>query len=125
MFTRMVWCRLEVKASLSGYPHSANWGYHSIDECVEAWQGMCPLGIHPHEVDPEYLPTPSASQAAFVNTSPRKSAQRGSAPAPSGKAKAGPSGVKRELTPARPREDSAQVLADLYVCLMKTDVALI
>ncbi|KAJ7148594.1 hypothetical protein C8R46DRAFT_1231087 [Mycena filopes] len=34
---------LEAKASLSGYPDSSNHGYDSIEECIDAWQGLCRL----------------------------------------------------------------------------------
>ncbi|KAJ6590098.1 hypothetical protein DFH09DRAFT_1074565 [Mycena vulgaris] len=40
------------KVSLTGYPGSANQGFHTEDECIDAWQAMCGLGIHPHAVDP-------------------------------------------------------------------------
>ncbi|KAJ7810497.1 hypothetical protein B0H14DRAFT_3480547 [Mycena olivaceomarginata] len=33
-------------ASLSGYPGSGNKGFHTIEECIDAWQTMCPLGLH-------------------------------------------------------------------------------
>ncbi|KAJ6579044.1 hypothetical protein DFH09DRAFT_1077343 [Mycena vulgaris] len=49
------------KASLTGYPGSANQGFHTEDECIDAWQAMCGLGIHPHAVDPG-----SASASAAV-----------------------------------------------------------
>ncbi|KAJ7829015.1 hypothetical protein B0H14DRAFT_3465978 [Mycena olivaceomarginata] len=39
-------------ASLSGYPGSGNKGFHTIEECIDAWQTMCPLGVHPHPVEP-------------------------------------------------------------------------
>ncbi|KAJ7119396.1 hypothetical protein C8R46DRAFT_1238672 [Mycena filopes] len=65
---------LEAKTSLAGFPDSSNRGYNTIDECVEAWQQLCLLGIHPHPVDPARL-EPAAippGTAGFVNTSPRK-----------------------------------------------------
>ncbi|KAJ7028783.1 hypothetical protein C8F04DRAFT_1265535 [Mycena alexandri] len=62
---------VEAKASLSGYPDNSNRGYNSIEECVEAWQGMCTLGVHPHPVDPACA-KPAAPVASWVNTSPRK-----------------------------------------------------
>ncbi|KAJ7853403.1 hypothetical protein B0H13DRAFT_1904079 [Mycena leptocephala] len=64
--------RPQAQASLTGFPECANRGYHSITECINTWQGLCVLGIHPHPVDPEFTGTPSANAAAFVNTSPRK-----------------------------------------------------
>ncbi|KAJ7840484.1 hypothetical protein B0H14DRAFT_3458020 [Mycena olivaceomarginata] len=39
-------------ASVTGYPSAGNKGFHTIDECIEAWQTMCPLGVHPHPVEP-------------------------------------------------------------------------
>jgi hypothetical protein len=92
-----------------GFPESGNRGYNSISECIDAWQGLCVLGIHPHPVDPAFAQTPSANAACFVNTSPRKSRVNSKAS----------SSVKREmgsappLAPAAPAEDKAQVLADL------------
>ncbi|KAJ7920722.1 hypothetical protein B0H13DRAFT_1867226 [Mycena leptocephala] len=64
---------VEAKASLDGFPGSGNRGYNSLDECNDAWQGMCVLGIHPHPVDPLFLRMPSPSASTFVNTAPRKS----------------------------------------------------
>ncbi|KAJ7754863.1 hypothetical protein B0H16DRAFT_1458898 [Mycena metata] len=57
------------KISLTGYAGSGNKGFDTIGECVEAWQSMCPLGVHPHPVDPGYasahLPaTPPPAAAA-------------------------------------------------------------
>ncbi|KAJ7660087.1 hypothetical protein DFH06DRAFT_1130000, partial [Mycena polygramma] len=40
------------KTSLTGYPGSGNKGFDTIPECIDYWQAMCPLGIHPHPVDP-------------------------------------------------------------------------
>ncbi|KAJ7021700.1 hypothetical protein C8F04DRAFT_1195172 [Mycena alexandri] len=66
------------KASLSGYPDSSNAGYHSLEECVEAWQRLCPLGIHPHPVDPAaQLGKTPGTATNFVNTSPRKIKREG------------------------------------------------
>ncbi|KAJ7814776.1 hypothetical protein B0H14DRAFT_3476787 [Mycena olivaceomarginata] len=49
---------LETKASVSGYPDNTYHGYHSIEECVDAWQSLCRWGIHPHPVDPQFVKTP-------------------------------------------------------------------
>ncbi|KAF8157472.1 hypothetical protein K438DRAFT_1986597 [Mycena galopus ATCC 62051] len=70
---------LETQASMSGYPDNSFRGYHSMAECIEAWQALCRWGIHPHEVDPEYAtgadavvsPSPEESTTALV--SPGKS----------------------------------------------------
>ncbi|KAJ7148604.1 hypothetical protein C8R46DRAFT_1044679 [Mycena filopes] len=43
---------VEAKASLTGYPDSSNRGYDTVEECIEAWQALCRLGIHPHPADP-------------------------------------------------------------------------
>ncbi|KAJ7471737.1 hypothetical protein FB451DRAFT_1175557 [Mycena latifolia] len=72
----------EAKSSLTGYPNSSNQGFYSEDECIDAWQAMCVLGIHPHPVDPAFMKPPSSISASFVNMSPRKSAQWGTLPAP-------------------------------------------
>jgi hypothetical protein len=103
--------RLEAQASLSGYPNSANRGYQTEGECIEAWQGMCVLGIHPHPVDPAFMKPPTARAAAFVNTSPRKSSRASSS---TGRGPAEQSPMKREGTPGRAPAD-AQLLADLYI----------
>ncbi|KAF8142953.1 hypothetical protein K438DRAFT_1994414 [Mycena galopus ATCC 62051] len=71
--------RLETQASVSGYPDNSFRTYHSMVECIEAWQALCRWGIHPHKVDPEYAtgadavlsPSPEESTTALV--SPRKS----------------------------------------------------
>ncbi|KAJ7033113.1 hypothetical protein C8F04DRAFT_1184373 [Mycena alexandri] len=62
---------VEAKASLSGYPDSSNRGYYSVEECIEGWQKLCALGIHPHPVDPSKTRAPSVDTSR-VNTSPRK-----------------------------------------------------
>ncbi|KAJ6489289.1 hypothetical protein C8R47DRAFT_1215639 [Mycena vitilis] len=63
---------LQAKSSVTGFPHSAHRGYDSVDECIEAWQRLCPLGIHPHPVDPQLTRTPTPDATPFVNISPRK-----------------------------------------------------
>jgi hypothetical protein len=106
--------RLEAQDSLSGYPESANRGYHSIDECIEAWQVLCLLGIHPHAVDPAFATTPSTSMARFVNTSLRKGK---TAPMPLNReehaARFPPLPSPRGGTASDLTEDTVQVLADL------------
>ncbi|KAJ7511021.1 hypothetical protein B0H11DRAFT_1900353 [Mycena galericulata] len=99
---------LQAKASVSGYPDASHVGCSNEEECIEAWQALCPLGIHPHPVEPRNAipPTPSASAARFVNTSPRKSA--------AAKTKsASAASVKKEQVRAGATEDKDQVLADL------------
>ncbi|KAJ7802392.1 hypothetical protein B0H13DRAFT_1931914, partial [Mycena leptocephala] len=103
---------LEAKASLTGFPDGSNRRYDSKDECIAAWQTLCPLGIHPHPVDPKLLTLPTASASAFVNTSPRKSAHRAGN---SGVLKQGTSPVKREATPGPSGEGNAKLLADLPI----------
>ncbi|KAJ6461940.1 hypothetical protein C8R47DRAFT_1225738 [Mycena vitilis] len=92
---------IEAKASITGFPDSANCGYYSVDDCVVAWQAICDLGLHPHPVAPAFVRHPNASASSFVNTSPRKSAHNKMA-SPS----RGPFVVKREGT-------DPQLLADL------------
>jgi hypothetical protein len=41
---------------MTGYPGSDNKGFNTREECVEAWQALCPLGVHPHPVDPAAQP---------------------------------------------------------------------
>jgi hypothetical protein len=73
--------RSAAKASLTGFPGSSNKGFHTIEECIVEWQTMCPLGVHPHPVDPAYLdhtpppprvppapPAPSAPTTAPVRS---------------------------------------------------------
>lgn len=71
-----------------------------MEECIDGWQQLCPLGIHPHPVDPQFartptplVRTPTPDAPRFVNTSPRKRAAH--------------------AAPVTPREDKTQVLADL------------
>ncbi|KAJ7785190.1 hypothetical protein DFH07DRAFT_763792 [Mycena maculata] len=84
---------IEAKASISGFADNSYQGCHTEAEAIALWQGLCPLGVHPHPVDPTMLVPPSASASAFVNTSPRKS-------------------VRPNASPVK-RESSAEVLADL------------
>ncbi|KAJ7446039.1 hypothetical protein B0H11DRAFT_1930380 [Mycena galericulata] len=99
--------RLRAKASLTGYPGASNVGCNTEEEAIAAWQALCPLGVHPHPVEPSDggPPTPSASEARFVNTSPRKSTAKARSASP----------VKREEISSRGAEEKKQVLADLYV----------
>ncbi|KAJ7863654.1 hypothetical protein B0H14DRAFT_3607323 [Mycena olivaceomarginata] len=66
---------VEAKASLTGFPDHSNQGCHTEEECIEVWQRLCVLGVHPHPVDPAFFSPPSVSASALVNTSPRKSAR--------------------------------------------------
>ncbi|KAJ7765185.1 hypothetical protein B0H16DRAFT_1454365 [Mycena metata] len=63
--------RPAAKASLTGYPDSSNAGYFSVEECIDAWQRLCDLGVHPHPPSLNAQRGDSAS-AVLVNTSPRK-----------------------------------------------------
>ncbi|KAJ6469661.1 hypothetical protein C8R47DRAFT_1078031 [Mycena vitilis] len=103
---------LEAKASLSGYPDSGNRGFNSIDECIDAWQKLCVLGIHPHPVDPDFLSVPDESASAFVNTSPRKSRTL-RAPTRDASSASASTKVERLAAPTRTASEKAQVLADL------------
>ncbi|KAJ7315234.1 hypothetical protein DFH08DRAFT_972257 [Mycena albidolilacea] len=67
---------IEAKASLRGFPDNSNQGCHTEDECIEVWQRLCRLGVHPHPIDPAFLdpPAPTANATPVANISPRKSA---------------------------------------------------
>ncbi|KAJ7917312.1 hypothetical protein B0H13DRAFT_2322554 [Mycena leptocephala] len=45
---------LEAQASLTGFPDSAVRGYHSLAECIEAWQGFMRSGDPPPPIDPAF-----------------------------------------------------------------------
>jgi hypothetical protein len=106
--------RLEAQTSLTGYPDSANRGYHSVSECIEAWQALCPLGIHPHPIDPAFARTPSASAVQFVNTSLQKGKTAPGLPKREERAEAPMVPTpRREGGGSGSAEDKAQVLADL------------
>ncbi|KAJ7856719.1 hypothetical protein B0H14DRAFT_2578751 [Mycena olivaceomarginata] len=92
---------VEAKASLAGYPDSSNQGCDTEEECIEVWQRLCVLGVHPHPTDPAFFAPPAESASAFVNTSPRKSRAIVS---PSGKREA--SLVKGERTDVVKREET-------------------
>ncbi|KAJ7720205.1 hypothetical protein DFH07DRAFT_784451, partial [Mycena maculata] len=96
----------EAKASITGYLDCSHQGCYSEEECIEVWQRLCVLGVHPHAVDPTYAPPCAASMSGFVNTSPRKT--RGVVP---GSASASP--VKKEGGSGRPASSDPQLLADL------------
>ncbi|KAJ7678416.1 hypothetical protein B0H14DRAFT_2655926 [Mycena olivaceomarginata] len=70
---------IEANASLTGYPDASNQGCNTEEECIEVWQRLCVLGVHPHPVDPSFFQPPSEGASAFVNLSPRKSHASGSA----------------------------------------------
>ncbi|KAJ7450239.1 hypothetical protein B0H11DRAFT_2246807 [Mycena galericulata] len=91
----------EAKASISGYPDFSHQGCQTEDECIDVWQRLCALGIHPHPADPALTILPGEGAAPFVNISPRKT--RGKTDSP----------VKRETTPGPSTGGNAQLLADL------------
>ncbi|KAJ7446062.1 hypothetical protein FB451DRAFT_1412422 [Mycena latifolia] len=103
----------EAKASLTGYPNSGNQGFYSEEECIDAWQAMCVLGLHPHPVDPTFMKPPSSSSAGFVNVSPRKSAQQGTPPPPPRSSPIKREGVGSPVKREGARVGDPQVLADL------------
>ncbi|KAJ7161946.1 hypothetical protein C8R43DRAFT_1123656 [Mycena crocata] len=39
---------------ISGFPHNDHKGHHTYAGCIVDWQRHCPLGEHPHPVDPHY-----------------------------------------------------------------------
>ncbi|KAJ7601618.1 hypothetical protein DFH06DRAFT_1352392 [Mycena polygramma] len=99
---------IEAKASLTGYPHSGNRGFNSVPECVDAWQGLCVLGIHPHPVDPLFMRPPSPGATIFVNSTPRRSTHR---------REPSRSPIKAEQQDGTPRRGAGnpQLLADLPI----------
>ncbi|KAJ7704265.1 hypothetical protein B0H14DRAFT_3526691 [Mycena olivaceomarginata] len=70
---------IEAKASLTGYPDASNQGCKTEEECIEVWQCLCTLGVHPHPADPSFFQPPSENASIFVDVSPRKSHARSSA----------------------------------------------
>ncbi|KAJ7782427.1 hypothetical protein DFH07DRAFT_949231 [Mycena maculata] len=46
----------EAKASITNYLDGSHQGCYSEEECIDVWQRLCMLGIHPHAVDPVYAP---------------------------------------------------------------------
>ncbi|KAJ7076774.1 hypothetical protein C8R43DRAFT_966172 [Mycena crocata] len=42
------------KEMVSGYPRNGHKGHHTYAGCIAEWQQHCPLGKHPHPVDPKY-----------------------------------------------------------------------
>ncbi|KAJ7707028.1 hypothetical protein B0H14DRAFT_3525879 [Mycena olivaceomarginata] len=87
----------EAKAGIGRYPDNSNQGCFSEEECIEVWQRLCLLGVHPHPVDPAGFDLPSVSAAAFTNTSPRRSAPASGAPRLKREEKPDPVGKKPEL----------------------------
>ncbi|KAJ7204883.1 hypothetical protein B0H12DRAFT_1080429 [Mycena haematopus] len=63
----------EAKESLSGYPGNSNHGCYTVEECIEVWQRLCTLGVHPHPVEPREAQRPSASASDPFRPSPKKS----------------------------------------------------
>ncbi|KAJ7847178.1 hypothetical protein B0H13DRAFT_2362603 [Mycena leptocephala] len=61
-------------ASVTGYPAAGNKGFNTLNECTEAWQKMCPLGVHPHPVEPVLREHAGATVSAVAETPPPKSA---------------------------------------------------
>ncbi|KAJ7118521.1 hypothetical protein C8R43DRAFT_1137268 [Mycena crocata] len=84
-----VWRRWTVaKLMVNGFPDAEHKGHHSYESCIAEWQQHCPLGVHPHPVDP---------------SNARGTKGRGSAPAAKpGTAPLSSSG-KKPATQARPR----------------------
>jgi hypothetical protein len=58
---------------VTGYPAAGNKGFNTLNECTEAWQKMCPLGVHPHPVEPVLPEYARATVSAVVETPPPKS----------------------------------------------------
>ncbi|KAJ7780553.1 hypothetical protein DFH07DRAFT_765086 [Mycena maculata] len=52
------------KAAVVGFEGSSHKGYRTRGECVDAWQSMCRLGVHPHQVDPAYIRAPDSAHGA-------------------------------------------------------------
>ncbi|KAJ7939558.1 hypothetical protein B0H13DRAFT_2300239 [Mycena leptocephala] len=46
------------RAMVSGHSSAgAQWGHHSMEDCIAEWQQHCILGVHPHPADPEHAAT--------------------------------------------------------------------
>ncbi|KAJ7096172.1 hypothetical protein C8R44DRAFT_749019 [Mycena epipterygia] len=60
------------QAMVTGYGGACNHGHATIAECVEEWQELCRLGVHPHPVDPA-LSHPAAAGLATPSSSPASS----------------------------------------------------
>ncbi|KAJ7683286.1 hypothetical protein B0H14DRAFT_3535284 [Mycena olivaceomarginata] len=113
---------VEAKASLARYPDSSNQGCDTEEECIEVWQRLCVLGVHPHPTDPAFFAPPAESASAFVNTSPCKSRAIAS---PSSNREASPvkgertDVVKREETPGSATPWVKILLRKKYCCPIK------
>ncbi|KAJ7641078.1 hypothetical protein FB45DRAFT_1021854 [Roridomyces roridus] len=83
-------------ASIKGFRDPIHQGCDSVEEGIEIWQGLCPLGVHPHPPAPQSTPNPSSNTSA--SSSPRKRGTRVACGSP----------VKREHAPA---SSSARVIA--------------
>jgi hypothetical protein len=86
--------RSAAHTSVTGYPAAGHKGFNTLKECTEAWQQMCPLGVHPHPVEP-VLQEHAGATVSAVETPPPKST--GKSPSPATKYARKP---KREETPA-------------------------
>ncbi|KAF8214809.1 hypothetical protein K438DRAFT_1955857 [Mycena galopus ATCC 62051] len=82
---QMLFVRLTAKASVSGFPDNSHRAYKSMEECIVAWQALCRLGVHPHNVDPGFDHTARHPPARALRMPP---------PSTSG-------GAKQEETPTR------------------------
>ncbi|KAJ7264971.1 hypothetical protein B0H12DRAFT_1230604 [Mycena haematopus] len=72
---------LEAQASVSGFRGNSYRGYDSVEECIDAWQDMCRLGVHPHPVDPAFQRAPTTPVSSPLTT-PRSSPLKSPRPPP-------------------------------------------
>ncbi|KAJ7875804.1 hypothetical protein B0H13DRAFT_2347947 [Mycena leptocephala] len=88
------------KTMVSGYPNGAHKGHHSYAGCTREWQMHCPLGVHPHPVDPKWKGKTTESKGESVSLT---AAFAGAAePAGTSASRSGPRNSNR-----RPRRSSS------------------
>jgi hypothetical protein len=97
--------RSAAKTSLTGYPGSSNKGFSTIEECIDAWQALCPLGVHLHPPQPSMVVSTRGGTSAGVNTSRHP-------PLPQMSASHKKSVPKQESGGSK-REEESRILADL------------
>ncbi|KAF8217865.1 hypothetical protein K438DRAFT_1747123 [Mycena galopus ATCC 62051] len=81
-----------------GYPDNSYRGYHSMEECIDTWQGLCKWGIHPQEVDPEHATVASPHEVTVATPQKSSAASAG----PKKPFKSGTPDLKRWSTPRVP-----------------------
>ncbi|KAJ7300715.1 hypothetical protein DFH08DRAFT_979371 [Mycena albidolilacea] len=123
---------LETQASVSGYLNNSFRGYNSMEDCINAWQALCRLGMHPHKVDPQYatvataggmparMPdsTPASTLSVYEST-PTSTSPHKSTPASASPGKGLTLDLKRFYTPPRaptlsPQNGASSLRADKH-----------